>query len=227
VHVTISFIPVVMPEDQTVNPLVLDQATIQEVDMDYDLLTVLDVVGAEAGDAHPLVVYDAEFTYINISQSTSVPFATSVITLRFSTSLALTVNQTLALSFPDFQSCGSAGTCPNVWTDVSGIKLLGGPDKDFFKAGTAASPGTACWSTGRADAGGIEPIRLMLYVSKETIAGHIYEVTIAFTNPLPAQTSIAAHLRVLNVGGKVRRCAGFTFFEEEVEQPDPDSWAQC
>ena len=210
---------------EQVNQLILDQATIREVDMDYDEVTVLDVVGAAAGDAHPLLVYPAEFTHNNISQSTSVPRATSTVTLRFSTSLELSVNQTIELSFDDVVC--EESLCQNVWTQSAGKYPLEGPHKEFFKADSYSSPGTACWSQGRTDAG-IDGIKLMLYVAQETTAGQIYEITIALQNPLPAQTSLPAYLRVLDVMGQTMRCSRQTYIsEDDLEEISLDSWAHC
>lgn len=138
--------------------------------MKYDLITVLDVVSAVAGDAHPLVVYPAQFTHREVFQSTSVPRATSTVTIRFATSLPLGENQSLALTIP-------ASSIQNVWTQLSGTYPLHGPDASFkmFRADSTAAQGTACWSQGRPDAG-ISGIKLMLYVIKDTIPGHVYEV---------------------------------------------------
>jgi hypothetical protein len=147
--------------------------------MDYDLTTVLNVVGAVAGDAHPLIVYPAKFTYAEIFQSTSVPRASSTVTLYFSTSVPLSINQTLALTFLTIPN-------RNVWTELSGkINLaLGGMNNLDFRADTRSAKGTACWSQGRPDAG-IDGIKLMLYVAQETFPNIIYEVSFGLTNPLP------------------------------------------
>jgi hypothetical protein len=178
-HVSVAFTPTVSVSSGVVTPLMLHKATIQKISMDYDLTTVLNVVGAVAGDAHPLIVYNAKFTYAEIFQSTSVPRASSTVTLRFSTSVPLSVNQTLALTFPTIAN-------RNVWTELSGkINLaLGGMHNHYFKADTRSARGTACWSQGRPDAG-IEGIKLMLYVAQETFPNIIYQVSFVLTNPLP------------------------------------------
>ena len=168
--------------DAAVPSLELDQSTVLKVPMDYDLTTVLDVVGAVAGDAHPLEVYPARFTHLEINQSTSVPKEVSTVSIRFATSLPLGVNNTLELTFPGILESD------NVWQTAPGVLPLAGPDPSFFRADSYSSAGTACWSDGRPR--GSTPfsppvIKLMLYVARVTVAGYIYEVSIDLTNPLP------------------------------------------
>jgi len=189
IRVSVAFTPTVSPD--VVSSLVLHQATIKKIAMDYDLTTVLNVVGAVAGDAHPLVVFPAKFTYAEIFQSTSVPRATSTVTLRFSTSVPLDVNQTMALTFPDNPS-------KNVWTELSGSYSLHGTHKEYFKAGTTAPRGTACWSQGRPDAQ-IEGIQLMFYIAQTTFPNVIYEVSIDLTNPLPVPCCVTFELQHAHV----------------------------
>jgi hypothetical protein len=99
----------------------------------------MDLTFSNSADAHPLVVFPAKFTFngtslshpsdylsaqskqhcdfevflAEIFQTTSVPRATSIVTLKFSTSVSLGTNQTLSMSIvkPDYK---------NVWTQAAG-----------------------------------------------------------------------------------------------------------
>ena len=97
--------------------------------MDYDLMTIPDVVGAVPGDAAPLLVYPAKFTHKEIFQSTSVPQSVNKIQIVYATSVALSANQTISVEFQVLASESAA-----VFSDASGVvKVTGGTDPNQYK----------------------------------------------------------------------------------------------
>jgi hypothetical protein len=237
-QVTISFEPMVSAYTGQISQLVLDKATIEKVDMDYDLETVLNVVGAVKGDAHPLVILQPQFTFTEIFQQSAIPKDQSIVTLRFATSISLGINDTLALSLQKAE-------LQNVWIQESGMITLSGPHAHYFSMSTSLASPTlkrACWSTSR-DAG-VDGEKLMLFFARNTQAGFIYEVSFAMTNPLPAQAPVSAYLTALKMLSSAQfkvvaatgedqlvplsMCAKTEEADDEGKQvAHPNSWARC
>jgi len=113
-------------------------------------------------------------------------------------------------------------------TTFAGIYSIFGPDADYFKADSNAPPATACWSSGRSD-DLLKSIQLMLYVRKPTLPGIIYEVSIEFQNPLPAQEPIEARLEGFDVRGTTQKCEKLTSVTQDTEETvvSLSSWASC
>ena len=115
-------------------------------------------------------------------------------------------------------------------TTFAGIYSIFGPDADYFKADSNAPPATACWSSGRDEL--LKSIQLMLYVRKPTLPGIIYEVSIEFQNPLPAQEPIEARLEGFDVRGTTQKCEKLTCVTQDTQGTEEtvvslSSWASC
>ena len=116
-------------------------------------------------------------------------------------------------------------------TTFAGKYDLFGPDVDHFKADSNAKPATACWSSGRSDPL-LKSIQLLLYVRKLTLLDIIYEVSIEFENPLPAQEPIEAKLEGYDVKGTTQKCEKLTSVTQDTQGFEKSvvslsSWASC